>query len=244
MSCREVSTYRGLKGGFGEVYKGTLRGHNIAVKYVKRETPTNLKDFNRELKALRLSEKCKSNIIKFFGLSHDPRRKEYILVMQFANNGTLKNYLSLLADFGLSKSLLEPATISVVRGVQAYVDPILLSGRLNYTDKYEKSSDIYSFVCLCLREKREIGMPMQYIDTYEKCWSPDPSLRPEISEILYRLKNLSEEPIYAGIDIPSTETSYPNRESLSNTVVQHCDLTSEMQLFNFNELIPSDSFRY
>ncbi|CAG8802660.1 26824_t:CDS:2, partial [Gigaspora margarita] len=56
------------------------------------------------------------------------------------------------------------------------------------------------------------------------------------------LKNLSEEPIYAGIDIPSTETSYPNKESLSSTVVQHGDLTSEMQLFNFNELIPSDSF--
>ncbi|CAG8789126.1 25579_t:CDS:2, partial [Gigaspora margarita] len=102
-----------LIGGFGEVYKGKLRGHIIAAKYVKRETPTNLKDFNRELKALRLSEKCKSNIIKFFGLSHG------------------------------------------------------------------------------LREKREKGMPMQYIDIYEKCWSPDPSLRPEISEILYRLVGIS-----------------------------------------------------
>ncbi|CAG8537148.1 25924_t:CDS:2 [Gigaspora margarita] len=66
----EIIFENSLKGGFGEVYKGTLRGHNIAAKYVKRETPTNLKDFNRELKALRLSEKCKSNIIKFFGLSH------------------------------------------------------------------------------------------------------------------------------------------------------------------------------
>ncbi|KAF0539804.1 kinase-like protein [Gigaspora margarita] len=104
------------------------------------------------------------------------------------------------------------------------------------------SSDLTHKLCLGLREKREIGMPMQYIDIYEKCWSPDPSLRPEISEILYRLKNLIEEPIYMGIDIPSTETSYPNREILSNTVVQQDDLTSEMQLFNFSELIPSDSF--
>ncbi|KAF0416191.1 kinase-like protein [Gigaspora margarita] len=213
----EIVFENSLKGGFGEVYKGKLRGHIIAAKYVKRETPTNLKDFNRELKALRLSEKCKSNIIKFFGLSH-----------------------ALLADFGLSKSLLEPATISVVIGVQAYVDPILLSGRLNYTDKYEKYSDIYSFgvlmwetytcrsplegklssdlthkLCLGLREKREKGMPMQYIDIYEKCWSPDPSLRPEISEIL---------------------------EILSNTVVQQDDLTSEMQLYNSSELTLSDSF--
>ncbi|KAF0539802.1 kinase-like protein [Gigaspora margarita] len=309
----EIDFENSLKGGFGEVYKGKLRGHIIAAKYVKRETPTNLKDFNRELKALRLSEKCKSNIIKFFGLSYDPKRKEYILVMQFANNGTLKNYLrkhkdtlklsnkiyicisiieglkflhdnkivngdlhsnnvlihddkALLADFGLSKSLLEPATISVVR-VQAYVDPILLSGRLNYTDKYEKYSDIYSFgvlmwetytcrsplegklssdlthkLCLGLREKREKGMPMQYIDIYEKCWSPDPSLRPEISEILYRLNNLSGEPIYTDIDIPSSEISYPNREILSNTVVQQDDLTSEMQLYNSSELTLSDSF--
>ncbi|KAF0463371.1 kinase-like protein [Gigaspora margarita] len=292
-----------FKGGFGEVRKGTWRGHNIAAKYIKRdETPTSLKDFNRELKALRLSEKCKSNIIEFFGLSHDPERKQYIFVMQYANNGTLKNYLcinkdtlelsnkisicisiieglkflhdndivhrdlhsnnvlihnenALLADFGLSKSLLESAKTSKVRGVQSYVDPILLSGRLNYTDKYEKPSDIYSFGVLMwetytcrspfedksngdlsyklyfgLREKREKGMPMQYIDIYEKCWSPDPSLRPETSKILDSLKNLSEEPICTDIDIQSTE------------IFQQDDLTSEMQLFNFSEHIPSDSF--
>ncbi|RIB26371.1 kinase-like domain-containing protein [Gigaspora rosea] len=223
----------------------------------------------------------------------------YILVMQYANNGTLKNYLcinkdtlelsnkisicisiieglkflhdndivhrnlhlnnvlihnekALLADFGLSKSLLESAKTSEVRGVQSYVDPILLSGRLNYTNKYSKSSDIYSFGVLMwetytcrspfedksngdlsyklyfgLRENREKGMPIQYIDIYEKCWSPDPSLRPKTSEILDSLKNLSEEPIYTDtdildIDILSTETSYP-------TVVQQYDLTGEMQ---------------
>ncbi|CAG8828821.1 42758_t:CDS:2, partial [Gigaspora margarita] len=167
----EIVFENSLKGGFGEVYKGKLRGHNIAAKYVKRETPTNLKGFNRELKALRLSEKCKSNIIKFFGLSHE--------------------------------------------------------GKL--------SSDLTHKFCLGLREKSEKGVPMQYIDIYEKCWSPDPSLRPEISEILYRLNNLSEEPIYTDIDIPSTEISYPNREILSNTVVQQDDITSEMQ-FSYNNM--------
>ncbi|CAG8635833.1 13680_t:CDS:1, partial [Gigaspora rosea] len=35
-------------GGFGDVYKGIFRGQHIAAKYVRRKTPTELKDFDRE----------------------------------------------------------------------------------------------------------------------------------------------------------------------------------------------------
>ncbi|KAF0525873.1 kinase-like protein [Gigaspora margarita] len=218
--------------------------------------------------------------------------------MQYANNGTLKDYLSInkgilklndkisiitsileglqflhnhkihsrnvlihdrkayLADFGLSKSLLEPKKTSEVRGVRAYVDPILLNGKSNDTN--EKSSDIYSFgvlmweiytcrlpfdgrqdndlaiqLCSGLRERREIRMPMQYIHIYEKCWCPDYSLRPIISEILNRLKTLKETPTCTQSDVQSTETSSHIDYSDAYRFLDYP--TNEIQLYNFSK---------
>ncbi|KAF0505757.1 kinase-like protein [Gigaspora margarita] len=141
---------------------------------------------------------------------------------------------------------------------------------------HEKSSDIYSFgvlmweiytcrppfddkhdsdltyqLCTGLREKREIGMPMQYIHIYEECWSPDPSLRPEISDILKRLENLNEEPACTEKDIKDI----PLIETLSNRYY-HFDMenlpdivlpdTNNMQLCHFSKeigpSITSDDF--
>ncbi|CAG8453193.1 13952_t:CDS:10, partial [Dentiscutata heterogama] len=104
-------------GGFGVVYKGQWNGLCVAAKFVKRggsSTELNNKDFNRELDALRKSKDCKEHIIQFYGLSQAksskfvylrlgltyrlkialyPESRNYILVMQFAENGTLNDYL-------------------------------------------------------------------------------------------------------------------------------------------------------
>ncbi|CAG8673695.1 6906_t:CDS:2 [Cetraspora pellucida] len=107
----------------------------------------------------------------------------------------------LLADFGLSKSLLETneGHISEVRGIQAYVDPKLLDKTLNSSYTHTKRSDIYSFgvvmweiytcrlpfngrndkhltieLCFGEREKPVDGMPISYKEIYEKCWEHNP----------------------------------------------------------------------
>ncbi|CAG8749472.1 9937_t:CDS:2, partial [Racocetra persica] len=54
------------------------------------------------------------------------------------------------------------------------------------------------------QEEREIGMPMDYIKIYERCWIPDPSVRLEISNILNALKNLKKEPTCTAEDIQPT----------------------------------------
>ncbi|RIB22065.1 kinase-like domain-containing protein [Gigaspora rosea] len=257
----ELSSLKFLvEGGFGKVYTAQWKGQHVAAKTVSRRSPQQLKDFNRELNALRKSKNCKEYIIQFFRLSKGYEVGEYILVLQYADGVTLKNYLNnnileldhkislckdivkeleflhkeniihsdlhsknvlihqrreLLVDFGLSKSLLESKGKSDVREIQAYVDPKLLDKTFDYTNG--KFSDIYSFgvlmweiytcrllfegrhglgftISLCngLRENRQVGMPWDYVNIYENCWNPDPSFRPDATDILNELENLKK----------------------------------------------------
>ncbi|CAG8511924.1 21117_t:CDS:2 [Gigaspora margarita] len=56
---RETEKVRDVKNCFGDVYEGKLRGQHIAAKYVRRETTTELKDFDRErLKNLKEKPAC------------------------------------------------------------------------------------------------------------------------------------------------------------------------------------------
>ncbi|CAG8463869.1 14616_t:CDS:2, partial [Dentiscutata heterogama] len=227
--------YRDLKilrfvanGGFSDVFKAQWKEKFVAVKYVSRENPIQSRDFDREVASLKKSKNCKKYIIQFFGLAQE------------------------------------------VRGVQAYVDPILLDKGQNFNHINEKSSDIYSFGVLMweiytcrppfngrrdnelfyslwkgLREKPEIGMPLDYIKIYESCWVPDPSIRPEISKILNDLNNLRPEPradrIYImrkkTYNILPIEIQYNPKlpiiivEDIDDIKIQDENFTKNMQIF-------------
>ncbi|CAG8500848.1 100_t:CDS:2, partial [Gigaspora rosea] len=91
----ELSSLKFLvEGGFGKVYTAQWKGQHVAAKTVSRRSPQQLKDFNRELNALRKSKNCKEYIIQFFRLSKGYEVGEYILVLQYADGVTLKNYLN------------------------------------------------------------------------------------------------------------------------------------------------------
>ncbi|RIB00711.1 kinase-like domain-containing protein [Gigaspora rosea] len=219
----------------------------------------------------------------------DPDTKEYYLVMQYAKDGNLQDYLMknksilqlcekiilnksiakgleflhnkniihrdlhsknvlihngspLLADFGLSKSLLEKnkGHISEVRGIQAYVDPRLLEKTSNPKYTHTILSDIYSYgvlmweiyacrppfhgrndkqltvdLCTGTREKLEKGIPLSYKDTYERCWDHNPSYRPKISDILNDLDNILKD-----LDNNKTIPPYPGE---SDTLLSDVD---------------------
>ncbi|CAG8496656.1 19538_t:CDS:2 [Dentiscutata erythropus] len=83
-------------------------------------------------------------------------------------------------------------------------------------------------------------MPMKYIDIYEDCWNPDPSIRPKISAILNDLELLEKEPgqTCTEEDIPSSTENAPLTESPLKYSTTPTNNTAQMQL----SLISKDMF--
>ncbi|CAB5395397.1 unnamed protein product [Rhizophagus irregularis] len=210
------------------------------------------------------------NIIRFHGItkpvSEDKKMKDYHLVLEYANQGTLESYLDKnfenltwndkykmahqlacavlclhdegivhndlnssnilvhqhdikLADFGLSKRLDESSRLqSKVFGVIPYTDPkkfiMEISGGL--------------------RETIVPNTPTDYVKLYEECWDSEPSKRPNMEEVVKRLKT----------NIQSDEPPHNNnrRNSFNSTTSEISPLQEELaQLMEkFNKMITKD----
>src|SRR5688572_6812783 len=120
----------------------------------------------------------------------------------------------MIADFGLSKQLtVESTSNPKVYGMLEYVDP-----QCYKIDNYvrNKKTDIYSLGVLLweitsgyppfstipsyalsfkiangLREQPIINTPAAYKKLYQKCWSDDPNLRPNIDDVFDILEKIS-----------------------------------------------------
>ncbi|CAG8478551.1 5696_t:CDS:2 [Ambispora leptoticha] len=85
------------RGGFAEIYQGywPSGSRDVALKSLFAQ-PDNEQSswdsFVRELKLVQ-SVNHNDNIIRFFGISSDEENQRYFLVMEFANNGNLLQYL-------------------------------------------------------------------------------------------------------------------------------------------------------
>ncbi|GBB88976.1 hypothetical protein RclHR1_01560012 [Rhizophagus clarus] len=133
------------KGGFSEKLNGS---QNISNDYLNK------------IKAywnLCLSE---PNILRFYGMTRDPKTKEFIMILQFAEKGTLRNTLSknfnnilwkdkikfiwnnryLYRRFWINWTANEQKSDDKIYGVLPYIAPEVLIGK-----PYTLSSDIYSF---------------------------------------------------------------------------------------------------
>ncbi|GES87712.1 kinase-like domain-containing protein [Rhizophagus clarus] len=172
------------KGGFGKVYRaqwidGYIWNWDNKNKNWKRLDPNKFV----ALKCLNNSENVKSEfineitmhrkivneiensaIVRVYGITRDPEEKNYIMVLQYAENGSLRNYLNKNYDklvwknkfkdlwyiaIGLKRihknelihrDLHIENTKNSIYGVLPYIAPEILRGR-NYT----KAADIYIF---------------------------------------------------------------------------------------------------
>ncbi|CBI31642.3 unnamed protein product, partial [Vitis vinifera] len=128
-------------GGFGKVYKGTLRNSNtqVAVKRISHESKQGMREFVSEIASIgRLRHR---NLVQLLGWCR--RRGDLLLVYDYMPNGSLDK----LGDFGLAK-LYEhgsnPSTTRVV-GTLGYLAP-----ELTRTGKPTRSSDVFAFGALLL----------------------------------------------------------------------------------------------
>ena len=120
----------------------------------------------------------------------------------------------MIADCGLSKSLINQTSGSVIREIHGYIEPQCYK---NPGYKRNKKSDIYSLgvlfweissgripflnnephniwfkICNGLRETPADDTPSKYQQLYQKCWDTDPDSRPDINnvrETLIQLKS-------------------------------------------------------
>ncbi|CAG8518819.1 10479_t:CDS:2 [Ambispora leptoticha] len=157
-------------GSFGNVYLGFYKLTRIVLKKIKKcHIKGKEKDsFLAFIKELKIHSALKhENIIPLYGICESKSRNSYYLVMQFANNGTLREFLKKssetltwdkkislameiaevhenhikIADFGLSKDINSIPSSPSGMGLTPYLDPKMLEDN-EY--KKDKRSDIYS----------------------------------------------------------------------------------------------------
>ncbi|CAB4413857.1 unnamed protein product [Rhizophagus irregularis] len=147
------------------------------------------------------------NIIHFFGLTRENQNdnsKKYWLVMEYANNGTLQEYLEkyfntltwndkfnmalqlahavlCLHDEGIIHRDLHSRNVLVNQNTIKLAD-LGLSKRID-----EANNSRLEFG---LRETPVPGTPNTYLDLYTECWNGEPDNRPNINQIVAKLKEL------------------------------------------------------
>ncbi|CAG8757793.1 2434_t:CDS:2, partial [Acaulospora morrowiae] len=79
------------KGGFGIIYKAILLGKKTVV-FKKMNEDGNEAEINNEITLLK--KVCPHpNINSLLGITEDPESKNAIMVLNYANEGNLQNYL-------------------------------------------------------------------------------------------------------------------------------------------------------
>ncbi|EXX57678.1 Ypk2p [Rhizophagus irregularis DAOM 197198w] len=85
------------KGGYGKVYKaiwndGKYRNMLVALKSLNNSRNITL-EFMNEIALHSRFNNFKNFIIKFYGITQNPETKDYIMVLNYAEGGSLRNYL-------------------------------------------------------------------------------------------------------------------------------------------------------
>ncbi|CAB4473007.1 unnamed protein product [Rhizophagus irregularis] len=129
-----------------------------------------------------------SKIIRCLGISQDVTTKEYLLVMQYANGGDLRNYLK--DNFKkLTWEDKKRLAFQIADGLNYLHNENVLHRDLHSKNIviHENNAKIIDF------GKREIPIPetpIEFEELYLKCWNQEPKQRPIISKVLEEFEKM------------------------------------------------------
>ncbi|RHZ81795.1 hypothetical protein Glove_117g177 [Diversispora epigaea] len=255
------------------VYEATFKTFQkiIALKYISLNDKFTLDNLINEIKRHRKLE-IHDSILKFYGITKQENINNYMIILEYVNEGSLRQYLkthfqkldwnaklnlakqianvlmhlhsnnTIHGKFNSENILIHNGIIKLnVFGLTKIISNSLSFltnnlGPMQYTDPQHldlfknKSSDIYGLGIILweissgyppfvmesssnvdslnniVKGKREIaipGTPQRYEKIYTDCWKPNGNSRPDISQIV---KNLSEITIYTSVEFGAPQS--------------------------------------
>ncbi|CAG8490127.1 10292_t:CDS:2 [Racocetra fulgida] len=136
----------------------------------------------------------KFNYLKFINvkeIGQDPKTGDIIMVLQFAKDGNLRDYLTRqwnIVGFKISLTKIINILEQIVQGLKH-----LHTNNIIHRDLRFNLRDICDKIANGEREITIPGTPKDYVALYQKCWSTEPVQRPTLNKILECLAEISKE---------------------------------------------------
>ncbi|CAB4397235.1 unnamed protein product [Rhizophagus irregularis] len=247
-------------GNFGKVYRANWKKSDtlLALKSFDNNKLT-LKEVVNEIK-LHKQVDFHPNILRFHGITKESEQihqMKYLLVLEYADGGTLKSYLNTHFNglgwydkYQLAFQLTSAVECMHECGIihrDLHANNVLIHNKQIKLADFGLSRKIAeeSNTLDILRGKREKpidGTPMEYINLYKECWKFEENERPDIKQVVSTLKeiifsnsNNEKEEIYlTAEDISNFELS---KTSINSITDENDDLIIE----NISSIINSKS---
>ncbi|CAB5362938.1 unnamed protein product [Rhizophagus irregularis] len=207
----------------------------MALKYSDNST---IEEFVNELR-LQLEVHYHENIIRFYGISSKQTNK-YLLVMEYADGGTLQSYLKenfKKLEWGdkYRLSLQLASAVSCMHNERIvhcdlHSQNILVHRHNIKLADFGLSRKINDLLIDGRREYDVKDTPIEYSDLYKKCWESDPNKRPAMQKIVESLEAI----IFENKKIDDTTLYVENKSQ---------DYTSASCISDSTNDMPSDDFR-
>ncbi|GBC35501.2 kinase-like domain-containing protein [Rhizophagus irregularis DAOM 181602=DAOM 197198] len=121
------------------------------------------------------------SIIHFYGVTELEDEKNYSLVLEYADGGTLEKYLSDNVKTKIKWEIQLKFAKEIAWAVLWLHDSDIIHGELNKFDR----NQITLIILGIIDGEREIPIP-----NTNKCWQHEPQKRPDINEVILELDNI------------------------------------------------------
>ncbi|CAJ0759204.1 12571_t:CDS:2 [Entrophospora sp. SA101] len=187
------------------------------------------------------------NIIRILGISQDPCNKDRLLVLQYAKDGNLRDYLArkhstltwndkFKIAFGIADGLNCLHDENIVHCDFHSRNILIDNGEPKIADfGISKSLDTMSKTPI-------IGTPQEYVLLYQECWNKTPHLRSNILTVLQSLERITKsytERIKATSPILDTMSPTSDQQMTQKNIDINADLDAYNSL-QYNLVIPDD----